>query len=132
MKDYSYNLKLKAFDSRAVDRASALLLAHIKSRNLEVFGPLPLPTKREIITVLRSTHINKKSREQFALFTHKRLLRLNLKSVEENGLAIIQELELLPLPAGVSLNISAAGERVKRKRLINLEHHSRKQGAERE
>lgn len=112
---YTYNIKIKAFDSRAAEAAAGVVVSHAMARGLTVSGPLPLPTKREIITVLRSTHINKTSREQFALFTHKRVIRIGFEGIRDD---LIKEFELLSLPAGSSLSISPAGERLRPKKLI--------------
>lgn len=112
---YTYNVKIKAFDSRAAEAAAGVVVAHALARKIEISGPLPLPTRREIITVLRSTHINKTSREQFALFTHKRVVRLTLDGRDDE---LIKEFELLTLPAGSSLTISPAGERLQPKKLV--------------
>lgn len=112
---YTYNIKIKAFDSRAAEAAAGVVVSHLLSKGLSVSGPLPLPTKREIITVLRSTHVNKTSREQFALFTHKRVARV---SVASGGEELIKELELLTLPAGSTLSISRAGEGLAKRRLV--------------
>lgn len=115
MTGFTYNIKIKAFDSRAAEAAAGVVVSHLMAKGLQVSGPLPLPTKREIITVLRSTHINKTSREQFALFTHKRVVRLTLGELNPD---LVKELELLTLPAGSLLSISPAGERLGSKKLI--------------
>lgn len=100
-----YNVRIKAFDSRAADQAAALVVGAARSASIDFSGPLPLPTKREITTVLRSTHVNKTAREQFELLTHKRLIRLNLTP---DQLDFVARIEQLVLPAGASIALLIA------------------------
>ena len=67
-------IKLKSFDYNLVDKSSEKIVKAVKTTGAIVSGPIPLPTRKEIFTVLRSPHINKKSREQFETRTHKRLI----------------------------------------------------------
>jgi small subunit ribosomal protein S10 len=67
-------IKLKAYDHRLLDQTTEEIVEAVKRTGGEISGPIPLPTKREIYTVLRSPVIDKKSREQFDLSTHKRLI----------------------------------------------------------
>jgi small subunit ribosomal protein S10 len=74
MENQNIRIRLKAFDHRVLDSSTAEIVDTAKRTGAEVRGPIPLPTKIEKYTVLRSPHVNKKSREQFEIRTHKRLL----------------------------------------------------------
>ncbi|MFC1703473.1 30S ribosomal protein S10 [Candidatus Omnitrophota bacterium] len=93
-------IKLKAFDHRLLDQSALEIVETAKRTGAKVSGPIPLPTKKEIYTVLRSPFIDKKSREQFGLATHKRLLELL-----EPTAKTIDALRKLNLPAGVDVEI---------------------------
>ena len=93
-------IKLKAYDHRLLDKAVSEIVETVKRTGAKLSGPIPLPTKREIYTVLRSPVIDKKSREQFELATHKRLLQI----VEPTS-KTIDALRKLNLPAGVDVEI---------------------------
>lgn len=93
-------IKLKAYDHRLIDQSTAEIVETAKRTGAEVAGPIPLPTKKEIYTVNRSPVINKKSREQFMLATHKRLLELINPTAKT-----IDALRKLNLPAGVHVEI---------------------------
>jgi len=93
-------LKLKAYDHRLLDRAVVEIVATVRRTGAKISGPVPLPTKREIYTVLRSPVIDKKSREQFELSTHKRLI-----DIYEPTSRTIDALKKLNLPAGVDIEI---------------------------
>lgn len=93
-------IKLKAYDYRLLDQAVGEIVETVKRTGARVCGPVPLPTKREIYTVLRSPVIDKKSREQFELSTHKRLL-----DIFEPTSKTIDALRKLNLPAGVDVEI---------------------------
>jgi len=93
-------IKLKAYDHRLLDQAVSEIVKTVKRTGAKLSGPIPLPTKREIYTVLRSPVIDKKSREQFELATHKRLLQI----VEPTS-KTIDALRKLNLPAGVDVEI---------------------------
>ena len=67
-------IRLKAYDHQLIDQAAEKIVDTAKRSGAEVSGPIPLPTKREIVTILRSPHVNKDSREQFERRTHKRLI----------------------------------------------------------
>ena len=93
-------IRLKAFDHAILDQSAQKIVETAKRTGASVSGPIPLPTKREIITILRSPHKYKDSREQFEMRTHKRVIDIyspNAKSVET--------LMKLDLPAGVDINI---------------------------
>ncbi len=93
-------IKLKAYDHRILDRSAAEIVESARRTGAEVSGPVPLPTKREIYTVLRSPHVDKKSREQFQMKTHKRLLDI-LNPTSKT----VDALRKLDLPAGVDVEI---------------------------
>jgi small subunit ribosomal protein S10 len=93
-------IKLKAYDHRLLDQAVRDIVVTLKNSGARISGPIPLPTKQELYTVLRSPVIDKKSREQFALATHKRLL-----DIFEPSAKTIDALRKLNLPAGVDVEI---------------------------
>jgi len=74
MKKQRIRLKLRSYDHRLLDRAVKQIALTVKRTGAQLMGPVPLPNKRRCFTVLRSPHIDKKSREQFELTTHKRIL----------------------------------------------------------
>ena len=74
MESHHIRIRLKAFDHRLLDQSTSEIVNTAKRTGAQVRGPIPLPTKIEKYTVLRSPHIDKKSREQFEIRTHKRLL----------------------------------------------------------
>ena len=74
MENQNIRIRLRAFDHRVLDTSTSEIVDTAKRTGAEVRGPIPLPTKIEKYTVLRSPHVNKKSREQFEIRTHKRLL----------------------------------------------------------
>jgi len=93
-------IKLMAYDHRLLDLSCEEIVQTVKKTGAIVSGPVPLPTKREIFTVLRSPHIDKKSREQFQIKTHKRLLEIVSPTAKT-----IDALRKLDLPAGVNVEI---------------------------
>ncbi len=100
MENNSIKLKIKAYDSKQLDQSIVKIIQTVKATGAEVKGPIPLPTRRSIITVLRATHKYKDSREQFEQRTHKRLLQiLNANSRTQDQLTRIK------LPSGVSVDI---------------------------
>jgi len=99
-KEQIIRIKLKAYDHRLIDRSASEILETAKRTGAKVSGPIPLPTKKEIYTVNRSPVIDKKSREQFMLATHKRLLELISPTAKT-----IDALRKLNLPAGVFVEI---------------------------
>ncbi|HEU63810.1 MAG: 30S ribosomal protein S10 [Candidatus Anoxychlamydiales bacterium] len=96
-------IRLKAYDQRLLDRATKDIVDTAKRTGARVVGPIPLPTKKEIFTVLRSPHVDKKSREQFESRTHLRLLDI-LNPTPDT----IDKLKVLPVAAGVDIKIKAA------------------------
>ncbi|PIS02172.1 MAG: 30S ribosomal protein S10 [Chlamydiae bacterium CG10_big_fil_rev_8_21_14_0_10_42_34] len=95
-------IRLKAFDQRMLDRSVLDIVETAKRTGARVVGPIPLPTKREIFTVLRSPHVDRKSREQFEMRTHIRVLDLL-----DPTLDTIDKLKVLPVAAGVDIKIKA-------------------------
>ncbi|MBN1353670.1 MAG: 30S ribosomal protein S10 [Candidatus Omnitrophica bacterium] len=93
-------IKLKAYDHRILDLSCEEIVETVKKTGGLVSGAVPLPTKREVFTVLRSPHIDKKSREQFQIKTHKRLLEIINPTAKT-----IDALRKLDLPAGVNVEI---------------------------
>ena len=93
-------IKLLAYDHRLLDKSTVEIVETAKRTGALVVGPIPLPTKREIFTVLRSPHVDKKSREQFQIKTHKRLLDIINPTAKT-----IDALKKLDLPAGVYVEI---------------------------
>lgn len=76
MKKSKIRLTLKSYDHRLLDKAVKQIVHTVRRTGSEMVGPVPLPNKSRVFTVLRSPHVNKKSREQFDLTTHKRLLEI--------------------------------------------------------
>jgi small subunit ribosomal protein S10 len=95
-------IRLKGFDQRQLDRSTADIVETAKRTGARVVGPIPLPTRREIYTVLRSPHVDRKSREQFEIRTHKRLVDIH----DPTG-KTIDALKTLALPAGIDIKIKA-------------------------
>lgn len=93
-------LKLKSFDHKLLDVSMGEIVETVKKTGAKISGPVPLPTKREVFTVLRSPHVNKKSREQFELKTHKRLM-----DILEPTSKTVDALRKLDLPPGVNVEI---------------------------
>ena len=93
-------IKLVAYDSRLIDVSTKEIAETAKRTGADVVGPIPLPTKREVFTVLRSPHVDKKSREQFQIKTHKRILDIVNPTAKT-----IDALKKLDLPAGVYVEI---------------------------
>ena len=91
-------IRIKGYEHAVVDAAAAKIVEAIKRSGAQVSGPIPLPTDKEIITILRAVHKYKDSREQFELRTHKRLIDV-IRPTKETTSA----LENLDLPAGVNI-----------------------------
>ena len=95
-------VRLKAYDISLIDKSAGAIVESVRSKGGRVSGPIPLPTKREIYTVLRSPHVDRKSREQFEMRTHIRMLDLL-----DPTLDTIDKLKVLPVAAGVDIKIKA-------------------------
>lgn len=93
-------IRLQAYDYRLLDQSALEIVNTAKRTGATVSGPVPLPTRREIFTVLRSPHVDKKSREQFQMKTHKRLIDIIGPTAKT-----IDALRKLDLPAGVDVEI---------------------------
>jgi small subunit ribosomal protein S10 len=93
-------IKLRSFDHNLVDKSAEKIVKAVKATGAVVSGPIPLPTKTEKFTVLRSPHVNKKSREQFQLCTYKRLVDIFSTSAKT-----VDALMKLELPSGVDVEI---------------------------
>ena len=98
-------IRLKAYDSRVLDQSATEIVDTAKRTGARVAGPIPLPTVINKFTVLRSPHVDKKSREQFEIRTHKRLI-----DILEPTSKTIEDLTKLDLPAGVDIEIKAFGK----------------------
>jgi small subunit ribosomal protein S10 len=95
-------IRMEAYDHQALDASAREIVEHAKRTNAKVSGPVPLPTRIERYTVLRSPHIDKKSREQFEIRTHKRVI-----DILEPTPRTIEALNRLVVPAGVFVKIKA-------------------------
>jgi len=100
MASQKIRIKLKAYDHEILDTSAARIVDVVKKTGTKVMGPIPLPTDREIITILRATHKYKDSREQFEMRTHKRLIDIYSPSSKT-----VDSLMKLDLPAGVDIQI---------------------------
>jgi len=101
MKKQRIRLKLKSYDHRLLDKAVKLVVLTAKRTGAQLMGPVPLPNQKRCFTVLRSPHIDKKSREQFELTTHKRIL--DIVSPSEKTM---NDLMKLNLSSGVDVEIN--------------------------
>ena len=93
-------IKLKSYDHILIDKSTEKIIKTVRSTGAVVSGPIPLPTKRTLYTVLRSPHVDKKSREQFETRIHKRLIEI----LNATG-KTVDALMKLELPAGVDIEI---------------------------
>ncbi|MCK4261773.1 30S ribosomal protein S10 [bacterium] len=93
-------IRLRAYDHRILDRSAQEIVDTAMRTGAKICGPIPLPTEREQWTVLRSPHVDKKSREQFEIRTHKRLLDITQPTSKT-----VDALMKLDLPAGVDVEI---------------------------
>ena len=93
-------IRLKAYDHKLIDKSTEKIVKTVKQTGAVLSGPIPLPSKRTIYTVLRSPHVNKKSREQFQIKVHKRIMDLMNSSTKT-----VDALMKLDMPAGVDIEI---------------------------
>ena len=93
-------IRLKGYDHQVVDQSAERIVAAAKRTNATVSGPVPLPTEKQIITILRAVHKYKDSREQFEMRTHKRLIDIIRPSKKT-----VDEILNLELPAGVEIEV---------------------------
>ncbi len=96
----NFRIKLKSYDHTLVDRSAEEIVKLLKEAGAYISGPIPLPTRKTIITVLRSPHVNKKSREQFEIRFHKRIIEVYNADHE-----VVERLANLVLPTGVDVEI---------------------------
>ena len=100
MANQKIRISLKAYDYKLVDQSVVQIIETAKRTGAKVSGPIPLPTKKEVITILRSVHKHKDSREQFEMRTHKRLLDILQPSQKT-----MDALSRLDLPEGVDITL---------------------------
>ena len=93
-------ITLKAYDHNQIDHAAGKIIETLKKNGAKVSGPVPLPTKKEVVTILRAVHKYKDSREQFEQRTHKRLIDIMTPSQKT-----VDALSRLEMPAGVYIDI---------------------------
>ena len=96
-------IRLKAYDYRVLDQSTGEIVDTARRTGARLAGPIPLPTERNRWTVLRSPHVDKKSREQFEIRTHKRLI-----DIIEPSAKTLDSLTRLNLPAGVDIEIKSS------------------------
>lgn len=100
MANQKIRIKLKAYEHSIIDQSAARIVETAKRSGARVSGPIPLPTEKEIVTILRSPHKHKDSREQFEMRTHKRLIDILSPTPKT-----VESLMRLDLPAGVDIEI---------------------------
>ena len=100
MANQMIRIRLKAYDHQLIDSSAAKIVETAKRNGAQVSGPIPLPTKKEVVTILRAVHKYKDSREQFEMRTHKRLIDV-LNPTNKT----IDALKHLDLPAGVDIEL---------------------------
>lgn len=93
-------IRIEGYDHEIIDKSTLEIINTVKRTGAKVHGPIPLPTKMERITVLRSPHVDKKSREQFEIRTHKRLI-----DITEPTAKTVDALRNLNMPAGVDIKL---------------------------
>ena len=100
MSSQKIRIKLKAYDHKALDQSAAKIVETAKKTGADVSGPIPLPTEKEVVTILRAVHKYKDSREQFEQRTHKRLIDIIAPTQKT-----VDALSRLEMPAGVYVDI---------------------------
>ncbi|MCD6163077.1 MAG: 30S ribosomal protein S10 [candidate division Zixibacteria bacterium] len=100
MDSQKIRIRLKAYDHVSLDRSTLEIVNTVNRTGAKIIGPVPLPTKRTVYTVLRSPHVDKKSREQFETRIHKRLI-----DIYDSNPQTVDSLMRLDLPAGVDVEI---------------------------
>ncbi|MCQ2508264.1 MAG: 30S ribosomal protein S10 [Dorea sp.] len=93
-------ITLKAYDHQLIDQSASKIVETVKKSGAQVSGPVPLPTKKEVVTILRAVHKYKDSREQFEQRTHKRLIDIIAPTQKT-----VEALSRLEMPAGVSISL---------------------------
>ncbi len=100
MANQKIRISLKAYDHKLIDQSAVQIIETAKKTGAQISGPIPLPTKKEVITILRAVHKYKDSREQFEMRTHKRLIDI-LSATPKT----VDALSRLDLPAGVDITL---------------------------
>ena len=100
MANQKIRISLKAYDHKLIDQSAAQIIETAKKTGAQISGPIPLPTKKEVVTILRAVHKYKDSREQFEQRTHKRLIDILSPSAKT-----VDALSRLDLPAGVDITL---------------------------
>ncbi len=93
-------IKIKAFDHKVIDQSAKTIIETAERTNSQIYGPIPLPIEKKVYTVNRSTFVHKKSRDQYEIRIHKRLI-----DIVEPSSKTIEDLSSLNLPAGVDIEI---------------------------
>lgn len=100
MASQKIRISLKAYDHKLIDQSAAQIIETAKKTGAQISGPIPLPTKKEVVTIIRATHKYKDSREQFEQRTHKRLIDIIAPTNKT-----VDALQRLEMPAGVYIDI---------------------------
>lgn len=100
MANQKLRISLKAYDHKLIDQSAVKIIETAKNSGAKVSGPIPLPTKKEVVTILRAVHKYKDSREQFEMRTHKRLIDILMPTAKT-----VDTLSRLDLPAGVDITL---------------------------
>ena len=93
-------IKLRAYDHKILDESAKLIVDALARDDASFSGPIPLPTEKEVVTILRSPHVNKDSREQFEQRTHKRIIDVYTPSSQT-----MEDIAKLDMPAGVTIEV---------------------------
>ena len=100
MANQKLRISLKAYDHKLIDQSAAQIIETAKKTGTQISGPIPLPTKKEVVTILRAVHKYKDSREQFEMRTHKRLIDIIMPTAKT-----ADAISRLDLPAGVDITV---------------------------
>ena len=100
MANQKIRISLKSYDHKLIDQSAAQIIETAKKTGAKISGPIPMPTKKEVVTILRAVHKYKDSREQFELRTHKRLIDILMPTAKT-----ADALRRLDLPAGVDITL---------------------------
>jgi small subunit ribosomal protein S10 len=100
MANQKIRISLKAYDHKLIDQSAAQIIETAKKTGAQISGPIPLPTKKEVVTILRAVHKYKDSREQFEMRTHKRLIDIFMPTAKT-----VDAISRLDLPAGVDITL---------------------------
>ena len=100
MANQKIRISLKAYDHKLIDQSAAQLIETAEKTGAQISGPIPLPTKKEVVTIIRAVHKYKDSREQFEMRTHKRLIDILMPTPKT-----VDAITRLDLPAGVDITL---------------------------